>query len=171
MGFETARSNGLVDVPDPGGFGVTARAAVDVAGAGVRVRGVGPLPSPSLTSVSTDRSKSSLSPRRTISFRLSLLKPISLNAAIFDSNDAVVTSATGAPRPAVFLEEGGDPDRWSKVGDDLDLFPNRRRFEVEDDDRRPKPKNLPDLGGSGGGDPSGDPGGDPLYLELSGRLE
>lgn len=163
----------MVDVADLGGFGVTARGAVAVvalAGAGVRVRGVGPLPSPSLTKVSIDRSRFSSSPRNTISFRRSLLKPISLSAAIFDSNDAVVTSATGAPSPVVFLGGGGEKDRWSEVGDVLDLFPNRRRFEVEDDDRTPKPKNLPDLGGSGGGDPSGDPGGDLLRLD-SGPLE
>ena len=88
------------------------------------------------------------------------MKPISCKAAILASKEPVVTSTTGAPRPVVFLDGsgGGDHAPLSEVGDVTFglLVPNRRRFEVEDDDRRPNLKNLPDFGGSGGGDPSGD---------------
>jgi hypothetical protein len=146
---------------DVSGFGVTPRAdAPLLAAAGVLDLDVGLLPSPNLTNVSTARSKSSFNPLRTISFRRSLVNPISCNAAILDSNEAVVTSATGAPSPVVLLDGnggGGDQEPPSEVGDvTLGLFPNRRRLDVEDEDRRPNLKNLPDFGGSGGGDPSGE---------------
>lgn len=147
-------SKGLGDAD----FGTTeapAGGAALLVGTGVLALVTGLLPSPKRTNVSIDLSRFSFSPRRTISFRRSLLKPISRSAAILASNDAVVTSATGAPRPDV-LRRGGDDDRC-EVGeaDALDLDPNRR-FEVEEADRRPSPKNLPDFGGSGGGDPSGE---------------
>lgn len=174
MGFDTARSNGLFEgIPaygllsalggwlDVSGLGVTARAGAAVlVPAGVLDFETVLLPSPSLTRVSTARSRSSLSPLSTISFRRSFVNPISCNAAILDSKDAVVTSTTGAPRPVVFLDGkgGGDQSPLSEVGEVTFglLLPNRRRFEVDDDDRRPNLKNLPDLGGSGGGEPSGE---------------
>lgn len=175
--------------PSDCGFGVTARGAVGrgagavlLVGAGVLARAeTEPFPSPNLDSVSADRFKSSLSPRSTISFRRSLVNPISLSAAILASNESVVTSATGAPRPrsarsGPLEEEGGDQRSRSGFGEALDdLVPNRRRFEVEADPRRPKPKNLLPvlvfsvLGGRGGGDPSGDLDGD-LTGDLS-RLD
>lgn len=142
------------------GLGVTARTDAPVlVPAGVLDLDAGLLPSPNLDNVSTALSKSSLSPLRTISLRRSFVNPISCNAAIFASKDAVVTSATGAPNPVVRLagRGGGDQSPPSEVGEvTLPLPPNRRRFEVEDDDRNPNLKNLPDFGGSGGGDPSGD---------------
>jgi hypothetical protein len=105
-----ARSKGLVEVFNLGGGAGRADAvgAVFEIEAGILSPDAGLLPSPSLSRVSTARSKSSLSPRRTVSFRLSLLNPISRREAIFDSNDAVVTSATGAPSPCVGL--------WANAG-------------------------------------------------------
>lgn len=170
-GFETARSNGLLEASgnvlsvvtgngflDVSNFETRADAALLVP-AGVLALDVGVPPSPNLSSVSTARSRSSCSPLRTISFRRSLVNPICCNAAILASKDAVVTSATGAPSPVVLLDGngGGDQVSSSEFGEvTLGLPPNRRRFEVEDDERRPNLKNLPGLGGSGGGEPSGD---------------
>lgn len=173
MGFETTRSNGLLEGMSGNelsetlrvwlavcGLEVVSRVAPELMPAGVRDLETGLLPSPSLTKVSTARSKSSLSPLSTISLRRSFVNPISCNTAILDSKDAVVTSTTGAPRPVVLLDGGGGGDQapLSEVGDVTFglLLPNRRRFDVEDDERRPNLKNLPDLGGRGGGDPSGD---------------
>lgn len=149
--------NGFLDVS---GFEITIRADAPVlVPAGVLDLDAGLPPSPNLTSVSTARSRSSWSPLRTISFRWSSVNPICCNAAILASKDAVVTSTTGAPSPVVLLDcnGGGDQAPLSEVGEvTLGLPPNRRRFDVEDDERRPNLKNLPDFGGSGGGEPSGD---------------
>lgn len=161
MGFETALSKGLLedsdletDIGTAADTDLVGSACFAIAAFLARIKAGSP--SPSLARVSMHRSKSSFRPLRTISFRRLFVNPNWCNTAIFASRDAVVTSATGAPSPVVLAGGGGDQGCWSEV--DAFLVPNRRRLEVDEEDRRPKPKNLPDFGGNGGGDSVGDPG-------------
>lgn len=123
---------------------------------GVLDREAGWLPSPNRTKESMVFSKSPLRPLRITAFRLSSGKPISLKVVSLDANDAVPISATEAPMPCEVL--GGDNDaRLSEKIVGVLFEDGRRRFDVEEAERRPEsPNSLPVLGGRGGGDPSGD---------------
>lgn len=119
--------------------------AADRVGPGVLAREMGrDPPSPSLVNESTVLSMLPLKPRSTVALRRSSGKPISFNVAILDSNEASVDDDGGGEACLVARGEVGL------------LREKRWRLEVEDAERRPMPKNLPVLGGSGGGEPSGD---------------
>lgn len=108
-------------------------------------------PSPSLAKVSTVLSMFPLKPRSTVTLRRSSGKPISFNVAILDSSEGSVEAANCDDD-----DNGGGEACLVERGDVGLLREKRWRLEVDEAERRPIPKNLPVLGGSGGGEPSGD---------------
>lgn len=82
---------------------------------------------------------------------------MSLKVVNLDANDTVPISATVAPVPPCEVF-GGDNDARLSENKPEPLFEDgRRRFDVEEAERRPESPNiLPVLGGRGGGEPSGE---------------
>lgn len=112
-----------------------------------------PPPSPSLVKDSTVLSMLPLKPRSTVALRRSSGKPISLNVDNLDSNEG---SAEDDDDANCCDDDDGGEVCLVERGDVGLLREKRCRLDVDEAERKPMPKNLPVLGGSGGGEPSGD---------------